>query len=240
MSKTKVLLILLLSFSALPKREKSFSLCIAHICEGKVLNENDISWNSREDYTFLPEQTTFFPPTSLKQRLNLFFGALSCVGGSVRTHLYCKSMLNTLFLLFHFIAGYFWHITDLHFDSAYSTKGDIVRSRFTDEKLIDLQFYEKHVKAFIQLSFIDFSASAVYVFHVMLLFLCAFSCVLCFSLFGRKQRNLGQHQHRSRMGLLNVINIMIIYDFHKNTEIYDSLSIVFHLLFNNCLRYIFI
>ncbi|CRL00115.1 CLUMA_CG013396, isoform A [Clunio marinus] len=24
--------------------------------------------------------------------------------------------------------GYFWHITDLHFDSAYSTKGDIVRS----------------------------------------------------------------------------------------------------------------
>lgn len=29
-----------------------------------------------------------------------------------------------------FIAGYFWHITDLHFDSAYSTKGDIVRSEF--------------------------------------------------------------------------------------------------------------
>jgi hypothetical protein len=37
---------------------------------------------------------------------------------------------SSLFSFLCFIAGYFWHITDLHFDSAYSTKGDIVRSEF--------------------------------------------------------------------------------------------------------------
>jgi len=29
-----------------------------------------------------------------------------------------------------FIAGYFWHITDLHFDPQYSTKGDVLRSKY--------------------------------------------------------------------------------------------------------------
>lgn len=49
---------------------------------------------------------------------------------------------------------------------------------------------------------------------------------------------LGQPQRHSRMGLLNVMNIMIIYDFHKNIEIYDVLSIVFHLLFRHCLLWL--
>jgi hypothetical protein len=32
------------------------------------------------------------------------------------------------FFSFHYL-GYFWQITDLHFDSDYSTKGDILRSK---------------------------------------------------------------------------------------------------------------
>jgi hypothetical protein len=34
-----------------------------------------------------------------------------------------------IFLSFSLLLGYFWHLTDLHFDSAYSTKGDISRSK---------------------------------------------------------------------------------------------------------------
>jgi hypothetical protein len=33
------------------------------------------------------------------------------------------------FFLLHIFAGYFWHITDLHFDPLYSTKGDVLRSK---------------------------------------------------------------------------------------------------------------
>lgn len=36
----------------------------------------------------------------------------------------------SLFLLLLF-AGYFWHITDLHFEPYYTTKGDIFRSKYT-------------------------------------------------------------------------------------------------------------
>lgn len=38
-------------------------------------------------------------------------------------------IFNVVFFLCFFLAGYFWHITDLHFDSTYSTKGDISRSK---------------------------------------------------------------------------------------------------------------
>lgn len=37
--------------------------------------------------------------------------------------------LTPLFLSRAFFLGYFWHITDLHFDSLYSTKGDVSRSK---------------------------------------------------------------------------------------------------------------
>lgn len=30
----------------------------------------------------------------------------------------------------YFFSGYFWHITDLHLDSAYSTKGDVTKGQF--------------------------------------------------------------------------------------------------------------
>lgn len=97
------------------------------------------------------------------------------------------------------------------------------------------------MKAFIQLSFIDFffrfSAFGVCVVYA---FPSSFLRCLCFpfGIFYSRRRSLRPTStpQSSRMGLLNVINIMIIYDFHKNTEIYDVLSIVFHLLFSNCLR----
>lgn len=163
-----------------------------------MLSGNNIPKTEEEITLFCPNKQ-LFPLTPLKQRLNLFFsGALSCVGGRVMAliHMNAKVCLISFFL---FIPGYFWHITDLHFDSAYSTKGDIVRSRFklsfNDEKLIDLQFYEKHVKAFIQLGFIDFSACAVHIVYVCCYF-CDFYVV--FLPLGRKERSLGQPQRHSQ------------------------------------------
>lgn len=32
-----------------------------------------------------------------------------------------------------FLSGYFWHITDLHLDTAYSTSGDVLKSEYTME-----------------------------------------------------------------------------------------------------------
>lgn len=32
-----------------------------------------------------------------------------------------------------FLSGYFWHITDLHLDTAYSTTGDVMKSEYTME-----------------------------------------------------------------------------------------------------------
>lgn len=46
-----------------------------------------------------------------------------CIDGSPFLILFSFSLSESF-------AGYFWHITDLHFDSYYTTKGDIFRSKY--------------------------------------------------------------------------------------------------------------
>lgn len=122
-SKTKVLLILSLLLCVGTRRTKkkvflfSFLSVHPHTCGKWVFN------NLRE--RIMPEQIIFpwlFSNKRLKRR--------TCVRAFVLNteKVASKCLMRLDFSLF--IAGYFWHITDLHFDSSYSTRGDIVRSRF--------------------------------------------------------------------------------------------------------------
>lgn len=95
----------------------SFLSVHPHTCGKWVFN------NLRE--RIMPEQIIFpwlFSNKRLKRR--------TCVRAFVLNteKVASKCLMRLDFSLF--IAGYFWHITDLHFDSSYSTRGDIVRSRF--------------------------------------------------------------------------------------------------------------
>lgn len=56
--------------------------------------------------------------------------------------LFFKTMNELIFFLFFFcLSGYFWHITDIHFDVQYSTDGDIQKSKRIIHLKLMLIFY---------------------------------------------------------------------------------------------------
>lgn len=129
------LLLRFVSSAHVERDEKSSFLCSAvhhriHTCGSEcwAIWERGLCSSGRGNFFLLAL-------TPLKQRLNFSTSYVRakrfcvCVCTSTR-NLDFRILNATLFFLSLFFAGYFWQITDLHFDSAYSTKGDIVRSRF--------------------------------------------------------------------------------------------------------------